>query len=270
MSTSLAALELLQPRSLREALRMLRDEGGLVPLAGATDLYRALAAGAVPARRFLDLWRLDGLRRIRVRGDRLSIGALATYAALLRSAAVRRQLPMLAAAAASVGSLQIRNRGTIGGNVGGASAAGDTHPVLAAAGADVVLRSLGGERRAPIRAFLRSEGGAARRPDELIVALEVPRVEGAQWFRKVGRTLALAAVRSEAPRVALGGVGPTVAYAERAASALAAGALEEAVRLLDLEIDPTDDDRASARYKRIVAANLLRRFWQDTVPESAS
>jgi len=133
-----------------------------------------------------------------------------------------------------------------------------------------VLRSLGGERRAPIRAFLRSEGGAARRPDELIVALEVPRVEGAQWFRKVGRTLALAAVRSEAPRVALGGVGPTVAYAERAASALAAGALEEAVRLLDLEIDPTDDDRASARYKRIVAANLLRRFWQDTVPESAS
>jgi len=97
MSTSLAALELLQPRSLREALRMLRDEGGLVPLAGATDLYRALAAGAVPARRFLDLWRLDGLRRIRVRGDRLSIGALATYAALLRSAAVRRQLPMLAA-----------------------------------------------------------------------------------------------------------------------------------------------------------------------------
>jgi xanthine dehydrogenase small subunit len=142
--------------------------------------------------------------------------------------------------------------------------------VLAAARADVVLRCVGGERRVPIRAFLCGEPGAGRRPDELIVALEVPPVEGAQWFRKVGRALALAAVRSDAPRLAFAGVGSTVTCTERAAAALAAGALDDAVRALELEIEPRDDDLASARYKRAVAANLLRRFWEDTAPRSAS
>jgi CO/xanthine dehydrogenase FAD-binding subunit len=277
MRTALSRLELLRPRSLRDALAMLRDEGPLVPLAGATDLYVALNAGALPATRFLDLWRLGPLRRIAVRGDRLSIGALASYAALLRSRAVRSWLPMLAAAAAEVGGAQIRSRGTIGGNVGTASPAGDTLPVLAAADADVVLRSAGGERRVPVRSFVTGYRSTARAQGELIVALEVPRLEGAQWFRKVGTRagqavskVVVAGVRAPAPRLAFGSVAPTVVRIERTEAALASGApLEDAVRLLAEEIAPVDDHRSSARYRREVAKNLLRRFWADTDPGRA-
>ena len=274
MRTALSRLELLRPRTLREALRMLRDEGPALPLAGATDVYAALNAGALPAARFLDLWPLDALRRIGVRADRLSIGALATFADLLRSRHVRRRLPMLAAAAAEIGAVQIRNRGTIGGNVGSASPAGDTLPVLAAADADVVLRDAAGERRVPIRSFFTGQRQTARRPEELIVALEVPRVAGAQWFRKVGTRagqgkskVVMAAVRGPAPSIAVGSVAPTVVRLERTVAALAGGApLEQALRLLAQEIHPVDDDRASARYRREVAGNLLRRFWADTAP----
>src|SRR3981189_1096882 len=94
---------LLEPRSLNDALRMLRDEGPLVPLAGCTDLYVSLNFGTLKDMRFLDLWRLDALRKIEVRGDSLSIGALATLSDLIRSPLVGRRVPMLAAAAREVG-----------------------------------------------------------------------------------------------------------------------------------------------------------------------
>src|SRR2546423_9350451 len=89
---------LLQPRSLRDALRMLRDEGPLVPMAGCTDLYVALNFGTLKETRFLNLWGLARLRSITARGDGLSIGALATYTDLIRSPLVRTRLPMLGAA----------------------------------------------------------------------------------------------------------------------------------------------------------------------------
>jgi CO/xanthine dehydrogenase FAD-binding subunit len=272
MRTALSRLELLRPRTLRDALRMLRDEGPALPLAGATDVYAALNAGALPAARFLDLWRLDALRRIGVRADRLSIGALATFADLLRSRHMRRRLPMLAAAAAEIGAVQIRNRGTIGGNVGSASPAGDTLPVLAAADADVVLRDAAGERRVPIRSFFTGHRQTARRPEELIVALEVPRVAGAQWFRKVGTRagqgkskVVMAAVRGPAPSIAVGSVAPTVVRAPRTEDLLASGAsVEEARQELLSEIHPIDDLRSTAEYRRHVAANLLEQFWKET------
>src|SRR4051795_8868303 len=94
---------LLQPRSLLDALKMLRDEGPLVPMAGCTDLYVALNFGTLTDTRFLNLWGLAGLRTIERRGDLLAIGALATYTDLIRSPLVRRCLPMLAAAAREVG-----------------------------------------------------------------------------------------------------------------------------------------------------------------------
>ena len=103
---------------------MLRDEGPLVPLAGCTDLYVSLNFGTLKDMRFLDLWRLDALRKIEVRGDSLSIGALATLSDLIRSPLVGRRVPMLAAAAREVGGVQIQNRGTLGGNVANASPAG--------------------------------------------------------------------------------------------------------------------------------------------------
>src|SRR5262247_4106571 len=103
--------QLLEPRSLADALKMLRDEGPLVPMAGCTDLYVSLNFGTLSETRFLNLWRLDALRTIELHGARLSIGALATYTDLIRSPLVNRRLPMLVAASREVGGVQIQNRG---------------------------------------------------------------------------------------------------------------------------------------------------------------
>ena len=124
MPGSISHRSLLQPRSLTDALKMLRDEGPLVPMAGCTDLYVSLNFGTLKETRFINLWGLAGLRKIEARGELLSIGALATHSDLIRSPLVRTRLPMLAAAAREVGGVQIQNRGTLGGNVANASPAG--------------------------------------------------------------------------------------------------------------------------------------------------
>ncbi|NIR61544.1 MAG: hypothetical protein GWO02_19655, partial [Gammaproteobacteria bacterium] len=186
MSGPISSLELLRPCSLEHALRLLGEDPSLVPLAGCTDLYVMLNAGSPPGRRFLDLARLGELGHIERRGECLSIGALATFTRLRRSRHVRAHLPMLAAAASGIGGAQIQNRGTLGGNIVNASPAADTLPVLAAAGAVVVLRSVSGQRRIPFTAFYTGYRRTVMRPDELVIAVEVPPVSGTQWFRKVG------------------------------------------------------------------------------------
>lgn len=273
MRTATAGLELRRPRTLRDALRMLRDDETLVPLAGCTDLYVAVNFGTLGATRFLDLWPLESLRRITTTGDTLVIGALATYTEIIRSRHVRRQLPMLADAARVIGGVQIQNRGTIGGNIANGSPAGDTLPVLAAADATVVLRSADAERRVSFTELYTGYRQTVRRADELIVAIEVPPSAGRQWFRKVGTRAAqaiskvvIAAVRDDAgARIAVGSVAATVVRARRTEAALAGGAtIEEAVGVLDGEIAPIDDVRSTAEYRRAVAGNLLRRFWSET------
>jgi len=270
VNSVLSHRRLLEPKSLADALKMLRDEGPLVPLAGCTDLYVSLNFGTLKDSRFLNLWRLaPRLRAIEMRGGLMSIGALATHTELIRSALVQRRLPMLAAAAREIGGVQIQNRGTIGGNVANASPAGDTLPVLAAADATVVLASTAGTRRVLFTDFYTGYRQSVRRPDELIVAFEIPAVHGQQCFRKVGTRAAqaiskvvLAAVVGDRPRIAFGSVAPTVLRARRTEAALAAGAsIDEAQATLIAEIAPIDDIRSTAEYRRRVAANLLASFW---------
>ncbi len=274
MPPAVRHLTLLEPSSIGTALRMLRDEGPLVPMAGCTDLYVALNSGTLAATRFLNLWRVGALRTIQIREGHLSIGALATYAQIAGSPLVRRRLPMLVAAARQVGGPQIQNRGTLGGNVANASPAGDTLPVLAAADAVVVLASAVGQRRVPVNAFYTGYRKSVRRADEIITAIEVPSVVGRQWFRKVGTRAAqaiskvvMAAVAppgDEAPRVALGSVAPTVVRLPGTEAALGRGAsIAEAQQILVEEIAPIDDIRSTADYRRRVAANLLARFWHE-------
>jgi CO/xanthine dehydrogenase FAD-binding subunit len=274
MATLLSGLTLLEPRSLDEALRLLSHQCPLVPLAGGTDLFVGFHFGTVSARRFLDLQGLRTLRGIRARGDTLVIGALTTYTDLIRSPLVRRRLPILAEAARWVGSPQIQNRGTLGGNVANASPAGDTLPVLAVAEATLVLRSAEVERRVPFLSFYTGYRQTVMRPDELIIAIEVPPVEGRPWFRKVGTRAAqaiskvvMAAVRAPHPRIALGSVAPTVIRARRTEDLLGrGGSLAEAQAVLMEEIQPIDDLRSTAAYRRRVSANLLAQFWSDTAP----
>jgi xanthine dehydrogenase small subunit len=275
MRTPIGPLQLVEPRSVGHALHLLREaraDGGLIPLAGCTDLFVSLNFGTLPGCRFLNLWPLASLRDIRVNGSVLTIGALATYTDIINSAAVRRRLPILVAASREVGGVQIQNRGTIGGNIANASPAGDTLPVLAAAEAVVVLRNADRTRRVPFNNFYKGYRQSVMDPDELIVAIEIPPLRGAQWFRKVGTRAAqaiskvvMAGIRGPQPRIALGSVAPTVIRAWNTEQALAAGrTIDEAARTLAAEINPIDDLRSTAEYRHRVVMNLLSRFWVET------
>jgi CO/xanthine dehydrogenase FAD-binding subunit len=263
------ALEVLRPRSLKDALTMLRDEGGqLTPLAGGTDLFVGLNARTEARRRYLDLWHLDALRGIERSGhgkkSTLVFGALATYTDCIESRDVRRRLPILAAAAREVGGVQIQNRGTLAGNIGNGSPAGDSLPVLMAADADVVLRSRDrGERAVPLAEFYTGYRKSVRAPDELIVRIECRPPRGRQRFRKVGTRAAQAiskvVLAAVGENVALGSVAPTVTRLPRVEGYARTGGRDprEAARILDGEIAPIDDVRSTADYRRRVAANLI-------------
>jgi xanthine dehydrogenase small subunit len=146
--------------------------------------------------------------------------------------------------------------------------------VLAVAGATVVLGSIRGQRRVLFTEFYTAYRRTVISPDELIVAVEIPEIEGRQWFRKVGTRAAqaiskvvMAAVdagRRGAPRIAVGSVAPTVVRLPRTEAALASGmSIGDAQRILSDEIVPIDDVRSTAEYRRRVSANLLASFWRE-------
>jgi xanthine dehydrogenase small subunit len=271
MKTAISDLDLRRASSLDEALLILRDEPRM-PVAGATDVYVAVNFGTLAPKRLLDIWGLDELRGISLRGETIVIGALATYTSLIRSPIIVERLPMLVDASRLVGGPQIQNRGTVGGNIANGSPAGDSLPVFSAVDAIVVLRNASGERRVPFNEFYTGYRATVMKPDELIVAVEVDPVEGKQWFRKVGTRAAqaiskivVAAVRSPSPRIAFGSIAPTVIRVPRTEAGLASGAsIDEAARILSEEIAPIDDLRSSADYRRRVSVNLLKKFWDDT------
>jgi CO/xanthine dehydrogenase FAD-binding subunit len=272
MRTPVSTLELIEPRSLPHALALMRDAQPIVPLAGCTDVYVALNAGTPPGTRYLNLLPLDSLRGIARRGGVVSIGALTTFGEISRSALLARHLPSLILAAREVGAVQIQNRGTLGGNIANGSPAGDSLPVLAATDAVVVLRSAAGERRVPFCGFYTGYRRTVMRPDELIVAIEVPSVDGRQWFRKVGTRAAqsiskvvMAAVRAPRPRIAFGSVAPTVVRVPKTEDVFASGGtIDDAVAALGAELVPIDDLRSTSAYRGRVAGNLLRQFWTET------
>ena len=289
MPVDARTLTLQRPRNLKAALAMLAKEPTLTPIAGCTDVLVGLHFGTANQKQFIDLWPLDELRGIEAggagragragrAGAGLRIGALTTYAEILASPLVRKRVPMLVAAAREVGGAQIQNRGTIGGNIANASPAGDTLPVLAAAGAVIVLRSASGERRVPLIDFYTGYRTSVRQPDELITAIEIPAIVGRQWWRKVGTRRAqaiskimMAGVNGPAKagrhnvRVAIGSVAATVMLATNAAAVLAGGGSVAAAQVaLREEIAPLDDVRSTASYRWQVAENLLAQFWRET------
>ena len=271
MRIGTSTLEMRKARSLDDALSILATEPRM-PIAGATDVYVGLNFGTLHEKRYLDIWSCDELRAISTKGNTLSIGALATYTDMIGSREVRECVPMLVEASRLVGGPQIQNRGTIGGNVANASPAGDTLPVLAAMGAIVVLKSAGGERRVNFNEFYTGYRASVKKPNELIVAIEIPALAGRQWFRKVGTRAAqaiskivVAAVRAPIPKIAFGSVAATVVRVTKTEEALATGkSIDDAIRVLEQEIKPIDDIRSTAAYRLKVAANLVRQFWQET------
>ncbi len=177
-------MDFLQPKSLREALEAKAERPEALPIAGGTDVMVELNFDRGRPTAILDLTRAAELAVWDRDGGRHRVGAGVTYTRAIDELAAA--LPGLALAARTVGSPQIRNRGTIGGNLGSASPAGDCHPPLLASGAEVELVSVAGTRRLPVQEFFTGPKQSALHPDELIAAVHVPAAAGPQQFAKVG------------------------------------------------------------------------------------
>jgi CO/xanthine dehydrogenase FAD-binding subunit len=277
-------MDVLLPRSLGEALDLLAEHPGTVPIAGGTDVMVEINMDHARPETLVDLTRLSELSELRREDGVVFLGAGVTYARIMR------ELPeatALVQASRSVGSPQIRNRGTVGGNLGTASPAGDALPVLATLDAEIVLSSAArGERSLGWDTFLTGVKQNALEPDELILGARwrVPRGPGS--FSKIGtRNAMVIAVASlclqldedaRAVRVALGSVAPTVIRApaaEAAAAAVlertgawdqpeagvAAGDLEGFAEIVASAAQPIDDVRGTAAYRRHACRVLARR-----------
>ncbi len=274
------------PTRLEAAYSLMADASGAPwrPLAGGTDLMVQLTGEiGEPPERILDIWALDELRGIRVEADALVLGALTTYTDVRRSPVVAEFLPALIEAAATIGAAQIQNRGTLGGNVMNASPAGDTLPILLAVGAEMVLGSAAGERTVHADDFWPSYRETARRDDELLLRIRVPLVLDRQVrFRKIGtrRAQAISKVvmalawtarddkRWADVRLALGSVAATTVRAGGAEAAMNGAAptramADAAVAALAAELQPIDDVRSTADYRRLVAGRVLHRLIRD-------
>lgn len=277
-------MDVLLPRSLEEALEMKAARPQAVPIAGGTDLMVELNFDRRRPEVMMDVSRLSELRRWRREDGRLFLGSGATYSQIIRELPEFRPL---VEASRTVGSPQIRNRGTVGGNLGTASPAGDALPVLAAYDAEVVLASAGRRTRAiPWSTFMVGPKKTTIEPDELILGARWRISPGPGSFSKVGtRNAMVIAVASlclvldeerRTVRVALGSVGPTIIRAAEAeafaARALAdAGMWDDPAARLHAEVlegfgervaaaaTPIDDVRGTATYRRHACSVMARR-----------
>jgi CO/xanthine dehydrogenase FAD-binding subunit len=280
-------MDFLRPASLDEALAMKAETPDAVPIAGGTDVMVELNFDKRRPPALLDLGGVAELAGWSEADGHVRLGAGVPYARIVTELA--GLLPGLAMASRTVGSPQIRNRGTVGGNLGSASPAGDAHPSLIATPADVEVASVRGTRTVPIREFFLGPKRSALADDELITAVLVPAAAGPQQFAKVGtRNAMVIAVCSfglslnlatRTVGTGIGSAGPVPLRAD-AAEDYAAELLpwdssddlsEEMTRefgeLVAAAARPIDDVRGSAAYRRhalsVLARRTLRWAWQD-------
>ena len=274
-------MEFLQPRSLSEAIEAKAEHPAAVPIAGGTDVMVEINFDARRPEALLDMNRVSELGSWERSDGQVRVGATVTYTRLM--AELSDVLPGLAMAARTVGSPQIRNRGTVGGNLGAASPAGDCHPVLLAADATVEATSARGPRLIPAAEFFTGPKRNALAADELITAVLIPAAPGPQQFAKIGTRNAMViavcafalelrpprATTGAAPRattadnpvsdypVAMGSVGTGVGSAgptplrARAAEEFLSGVLGEAGLWQSAGRLP---DRVAQRFGELVAA----------------
>jgi CO/xanthine dehydrogenase FAD-binding subunit len=276
-------VDFLQPATWADALAAKAERPGALPIAGGTDVMVELNFDVRRPEALLDLTRVPELTDWATEDNRIRLGAGVTYTRIIAELAA--PLPGLAMAARTVGSPQIRNRGTVGGNLGAASPAGDSHPPLLATGAEIEVASVRGVRQVPAAAFYTGVKRNVLAPDELISAILIPIAPGPQQFSKIGTrnamVIAVAAFcigldpERKAVGTGIGSAAPTPRRAE-AAETFLAGALEEAGRwesradlpgpvvtefgeLVKAAAAPVDDVRGTAAYRRHGLAVMARR-----------
>jgi len=274
-------MDILQPDTWTEALEAKAAHPDAVPIAGGTDVMVELNFDRARPPAVLDLTRVRELTEWAPEDGRIRVGAGVTYTRLIAELADR--LPGLAIASRTVGSPQIRNRGTVGGNLGTSSPAGDGLPPLFASEAEVELASTRGTRRMPVADFVTGPKRNALAPDELIAAFVLPAADGPQQFAKIGTrnamviavcSLGLALWPSERRVTAcIGSAGPAPIRATDAETFIGGvledlwdtrGPIPEAAltrfgQLVDAAARPINDVRGTASYRRHALGVLGRR-----------
>ena len=272
-------MEFLSPATLDEALAARAAHPDAVPIMGGTDVMVELNFDRRRPDVLLDLTRVAELRAWEVVDGHVRLGAGVSYTRVVDE--LGGHLPGLALASRTVGSPQIRNRGTVGGNLGAASPAGDAHPPRLAASAEGERTSAAGARRVPAAEFYTGVKRHAGRDDELVTAVWIPTATGPQQFSKIGTRNAMViavaafglALHPEERLVGtgIGSAAPTPRRARAAEEFLAGeldwegrGALRETVaaefgRLVAAAADPIDDVRGTAAYRRHALGVMARR-----------
>lgn len=267
------------PQTLNEALGILKEKSSEVRLiAGGTDVMVQIKDGLVKERELLNLSYLDELKYIREDGNEIKIGALTTYKELEKSTLINQHAPIISDASKTIGATQIQNLGTLAGNLGNASPAGDSIPPLYVLNARIKLQNAGSERVIPINEFFLGPRKTKRAPDELITEITVEEAEAGSnyFFKKLGlrEANAISIVNVACImkldqeknvnfiKLALGAVAPTVIRAVKAET-LATGkrldlkVIDEVARTVSEEISPISDIRGSAEYRRRAAYGLV-------------
>jgi CO/xanthine dehydrogenase FAD-binding subunit len=282
-------MDFLRPATLQQALEAKAERPAAVPIAGGTDVMVEINFDTRRPDALLDLNQVAELAEIGSDGGLLRVGACVSYARIIGE--LGRELPGLALASRTVGSPQIRNRGTVGGNLGAASPAGDAHPVLLACDALVEAASVRGTRLIPAAGFYQGPKRSVLAPDELITAFRIGPAMGPQQFAKIGtRNAMVIAVCSFALSLwpqgrpagtggtigtGIGSAGPVPLRATDAEEFLAAelasaGLWESGVALPSTVTHtfgelvagaarPIDDVRGTAAYRRHALSVLARR-----------
>lgn len=284
------------PGTWREALELKAQHPDALPICGGTDVMVDINFARSRPGTMLDLTRVSELAEWRQTDGSIELGAGVTYTTIERE--LSAALPSLAKAARTVGSPQIRNRGTVGGNLGTASPAGDAHPALLATGATVEVESVRGRRRVNIDDYFVGPKRSVLQPDELIRAVRVPVADGPQEFAKIGTrnamviaTVAFALAINVGGRRAGTGIGSAGPVPLRAAAAedflnsalaemwsapapLDATTVSHFGNLVASAASPIDDVRGTAAYRRHALSVLARRSlgwaWDAFIAEVAA
>ncbi|MDY3619528.1 FAD binding domain-containing protein [Agathobaculum sp.] len=278
-----------QPAALGEALSLLAGADRPAVLAGGTDIVVARREGKRADTAYLDITRIPELRETAQAEGGVTLGAAVTFSEMENSTVLQTHFPLLCQAAASVGSPQIRSRGTVGGNVANASPAADVAPALAALDAVALVQSKSGARRVPVAELIEGAAKTALDPGELIVSFFIPALppDTRQGFDKIGRrnALSIARLNGACALTARGGkiaqarlcIGAATNRPHRFAEAealLCGRAPDEALfaeagKLISAAILEETGTRASSVYKLPVAAEftaaLLRKTWEEGI-----
>ncbi len=254
----LREVEYARPSSVAEAVRLLDSHDGARALAGGQTLVNVMKARAASPDVLVDLNRIDDLRRISVSGDTLQIGAMATYTQIMGASEVEVSRPILGEVSAQIADVQVRNRGTIGGNVCSNDPTNHLPPLLVALDAAFTILGSGGERTVPAEEFFLGVYLTAVGEGELLTSISVPAAGNpADGFASItlGRdgtciANAAASLESGSPRVAIGCVDAVPVLVRPT------GADDESVRraVQEAELEPPSDVHASAEYRRHLAA----------------